>query len=352
MVLCWNSRNITFILRQNVAVESTPAAASPLCIQFSILPGRSPWSCGDDVPSRLLTSTLNVHRSLCVRRVRIVAFSRPNAESAAPCSSRAARGRICSAPLEHEWQPGLSILSGLCTRRLVRVGGAGEGSPHLGVEEREWGGQKRAGRDLFLVVFFLPCTAVGTNSFWSHLFILVGPQAVATLVDIRILNSQSAYLENESQKDDRGRRSVETGDERPSWQRNRLRPVWSGLVWSDGSTNGSGKKKRSSDRKWFFWILFLCSRLTWWNDFLFQFRTKPFMSDVYLQRRSWTTHQCMGDKGQSLSWHHFLLKTIKRMAELYSAVSQRLLISWMQLITSANPAKSVTVNGCSFIPMA
>lgn len=175
--------------------------------------------------------------------VRIVVFSRPRIETAAPCSLHAARGHIHSSPAELEWQPGLRILSGLCTQLLIHVWGvwgAGEGSARI---EEEAGGQKRAEGIFFLIFFFLSCTALSANSFWSHLFIFVRPQAVTTLVDIGILNSQSAYLENESQKEDKGRRSVKTGDESPSWRRNRLRPVWSGLVrWFHQRTWGKKRK--------------------------------------------------------------------------------------------------------------
>lgn len=71
-------------------------------------------------------------------------------------------------------------------------------------------------------------------------------------MDIRILNSQSAYLENESHKGDKGRRSVKTGDESPSWQRNRLCPIRSGLVWSDGSTNEREKKERNLEINFYY----------------------------------------------------------------------------------------------------
>lgn len=158
--------------------------------------------------------------------MRIVVFSRPSIETAAPYSLQAARGRMWSGPLDHKWQPDLRILSGLCTRLFIHVWGAGGGSPHIEVEAGVWGGEKRAGWGFFCFVFSR--TAVSANSFWSHLSVFVRPQAVATLVDNRILNSQSASLENESQKEDKGWRSVKTGDESPSWQRNRPCPVWSG----------------------------------------------------------------------------------------------------------------------------
>lgn len=173
-------------------------------------------------------------------RVRIVVFSRPEhwncgsvflacSPSAAFCSGPLRSTQVAVRPKNLKWAFALDDLYAF----EVQVKDHHVWRWKQGSEEDKRG---RGG-------IFFPCTTVGANSFWSHLFIFVRPQAVATLVDIRILNSQSAYLENESQKEDKGRRSVKAGDGSPSWQRDRLRPVWSSLVWSDGSTNECGQKE-------------------------------------------------------------------------------------------------------------
>lgn len=94
-----------------------------------------------------------------------------------------------------------------------------------------------------LLLFFPPALQSALIHFEAICPFFVRPQAVATPVDIRIFNSQNAYLENESQLEDKGWRSVKTGDESPPWQRNRPRPVWSGPCQMVPQMNMEKKKE-------------------------------------------------------------------------------------------------------------